>query len=96
MQIIAQKYSNPTTPSTHPSREFLFCSIDCELSRRAEQLRANLAPDDTPRRAASFARNLAEVLRRRHLHVSRCSACILREVFEKPNFVGASKAVAHG
>jgi hypothetical protein len=73
-QIVAQ--------SPHPPKDFLFCADGFDLSRRVGALRANLDLDDSPRRSASFARSLAEVLRKRHRHVSCCSNCLLREVFD--------------
>jgi hypothetical protein len=82
MEIIAQRYSSPATLSPNRQKDFLFCPDGCELSRRLEKARANLVLNDSPRRNASFARTLAEVLRKRHRHLSCCSVCILREVFD--------------
>jgi len=80
-QIIAQKYSNPITPSPHPQNELLYCRDGSDLTRGVEDLRENLVLNDSPRRNASFARRLARILRRKHQHVAHCSVCILQEVF---------------
>jgi hypothetical protein len=82
MQIVAQKYSDPLTTSPHPSKSFLFCADGIELSRRIEKARESLVLDDSPRRNASFARSLAQILRRKHQHTAHCSTCLLREVFD--------------
>jgi hypothetical protein len=82
MQIVAQKYSDQLAASPHPSKSFLFCADGIELSRRIENARESLVLDDSPRRNASFARNLARILRRRHQHAAHCSVCLLREVFD--------------
>jgi hypothetical protein len=82
MQIVAQKYSDPLAASPHADKNFLFCADGIDLSRRIEKARESLVLDDTPRRNASFARDLAQVLRRKHQHVAHCSVCLLREVFD--------------
>ncbi len=80
--IVAHQQSNPQITSAHPGKEFLFCADGVDLSRRAEQARESLVLDDTPRRNASFARNLAHILRRKHQHTAHCNLCLLREVFD--------------
>jgi hypothetical protein len=75
MQIVAH---STTLQST---KDFLFCAHGYDLMRREATLRANFDPHDSPRRSASFTRTLAEVLRKRHRHLSCCSVCILREIF---------------
>jgi hypothetical protein len=81
-QIVAQEHSNPLVPSAHVRKDFLFCPTGCDLARLEAKARASLVLDDTPRRSASFASGLAQILRRRHKHVAHCSSCILREVFD--------------
>ena len=82
MQIVAQEHSNPLIPSPQPGKGFLFCPTGYDLSWLEAKARANLVLDDTPRRSASFASSLAQILRRRHQHAAHCSSCILREVFD--------------
>jgi len=74
-QVVAQEHSNPPN-------DFLFCSTGRDLSWLEAKARANLVLDDTPRRSASFASSLAQILRRRHQHTAHCSSCLLREVFQ--------------
>jgi hypothetical protein len=80
--IVAHLNSNSLIPSAHPGKDFLFCADGRDLSRRVERARESLVLGDTPRRNASFARSLAQVLRRKHQHVAHCSTCLLREVFD--------------
>lgn len=79
--IVAHPQSNTQIPSLDPGEGFLFCADGRDLSRRVEKARESLVLDDTPRRNASFARGLAQILRRKHQHVAHCSLCILSEVF---------------
>jgi hypothetical protein len=81
-QIVAQEHSVPLVPSPQNRKDFLFCPVRCDLQRLEANARANLVLDDTPRRSASFASGLAQILRRRHQHTAHCSVCLLREVFE--------------
>jgi hypothetical protein len=79
--IVTHPHSNAQIPLPHPGKDFLFCAHGRDLSQRIERARKNLVLDDSPRRNASFARSLAQVLRRKHEHTARCSACLLHEVF---------------
>ncbi len=80
--IVAHQQSNAQIPSPHPGKGFLFCADGRDLTRRVEKARECLVLDDSPRRNASFARNLAQILRRKHQHTAYCSVCLLREVFD--------------
>jgi hypothetical protein len=80
--IVAHQQSNTQIPSLHPGKDFLFCADGRDLSRRIEKARQDLVLDDSPRRNASFARSLAQILRRKHQHTAHCSTCLLREVFD--------------
>ena len=79
--MLQQIVSHQPLPSPFPKKDFLFCADGSELSRRIEKARENLVLDDSPRRSASFARSLAQILRRKHQHTAHCSTCLLREVF---------------
>lgn len=80
--IVAHPQSNAQIPSAHSGKDLLFCADGRDLSRRVEKARQDLVLDDSPRRNASFARTLAQILRRKHQHTAHCSTCLLREVFD--------------
>jgi hypothetical protein len=80
--IVAHQQSNAQLSSPQLGKDFLFCADGRDLSRRVEKAREGLGLGDTARRNASFARSLAQVLRRKHQHVAHCSTCLLREVFD--------------
>jgi hypothetical protein len=81
--IVAHQRSNPQIASLYGGKDFLFCADGSDLSRRIEKAREDLVLDDSPRRKASFARSLAQILRRKHQHTAHCSTCLLREVFDR-------------
>ncbi len=79
--MLQQIVAHQPIPSPRPQKDFLFCPDGSDLARRIDKARENLVLHDSPRRNASFARSLAQILRQKHQHTAHCSACILREVF---------------
>jgi hypothetical protein len=80
--IAAHQQSNAQISSPHIGKDFLFCADGSDLARRVAALRSNFALDSSPRRNAGCARTLAQALRKRHRHLSCCTVCVLREVFD--------------